>query len=125
MLPNNNRISIDDLDLRILFLLQNLKEGEQITTYDLVKKIFDMNELNNTERIKKNNFLKKRLNKLNSYGIIVVTKDNSLNKHYFDLIAENVEIRKMRIKKMNIDCNAMFLNINERWNVFIRDFFVV
>lgn len=124
MLPNN-RFNIDDLDLRILFLLQKLKEDEQITTYDLVKKIFDINGLNTTERIKKNNFIKKRLGRLNSYGIIEVTNDKSLNRHYFDLIAEKVEVRKIRIKKLNIDSNAMFINVNDNWNVFVREFFVV
>ena len=124
MLPNN-RINIDDLDLRILFLLQGLNKDEQITTYDLVKKLFNVMELNRTEKIKKNNFIKKRLRRLNGYGIIDITKDNSLNKYYFDLIAEKVEIRKMRIKKLNIECNAIFLNINDKWNAFVRDFFVV
>lgn len=121
----NNRINIDDTDLRILFLMQNLKEGSLLSTYDLVKKIFDIREMNNTDRIKKNNFIKKRIMRLNSYGIIDITKDKTMNRQYFDLISEKVEIRKMRIKKLNMDSNAIFLNINNKWNVFIRDFFVV
>lgn len=127
MFPKNNRINIDDLDLKILFLLQNLKECEQITTYDLIKMIFEFEfkQMDNVERRIKNNFIKKRLIRLNTYGIIEITKDNVHNRHYFDLIADNVKIRKMRIKGLDIDCNAMFLNIDNRWNAFVRDFFVV
>ena len=124
MLPHNNRINIDDLDLKILFILQNLNEGEQMTNYDLVKRIFDFKQMDDTERIKKRNFIKKRLVRLNIYGIIELTKDSILDRHYFDLIAEKVIVRKMKVKGLNIDCNAMFLNIDNRWNVFVRDFFV-
>ena len=102
--------------------MQNLDEDEQMTTYDMVKMVFKVNDMNNTEKITKNNFIKKRLKKLNGYGIIDITKDTSLNKYYFDLIAEKVNIRKIRIKKLNINSNAMFINVCDNWNVFVRDF---
>ena len=102
--------------------MQNLDEDEQMTTYDMVKMVFKVNDMNNTEKIKKNNFIKKRLKKLNGYGIIDITMDISLNKYYFDLIAEKVNIRKIRIKKLNINSNAIFINVCDNWNVFVRDF---
>lgn len=118
----NNRMNIDDIDLKIILNFYRLKENKPITTYDMVKKIFDINNLNTNERILKNNFLKKRLRRLSEYGVIEFKKDTKLDKYYFDLIAEKVDLRKARIKKLNIDCQAMYVNINNTWNMFIRDF---
>ena len=116
----NNRINIDDIDLKIILNFYRLNDGESVNSYDMVKRIFDFKNMDNNDKILKNNFLKKRLMRLNQYGIIDIKKNG--DKYYFDLIAEKVELRSARIKKLNIDCQALYININNTWNMFIRDF---
>lgn len=117
---DNNRINIDDIDLKILHNLHKLKKNEQITTYELAKRILDMSD----KKVAKNSFITTRLERLGRYGVIDVKKvgDNPKTTNYYDLIAEKVMIKRITNSKINIDCKAMFVNINGRWNIFVRDF---
>ena len=115
-MENNNRINIDDLDIKIIHQLYNLKSDiELLSTWELTKRIYGASSN------KKNMLVNTRLQRLQDYGIIQIRKKDSINPiNSFDLIADNVFIQKMTIKKSKK--MAMLLNINNNWNIFLRDF---
>lgn len=118
----NNRINIDDIDLKIIYNLYNLKKNEQITTYELAKRIFDMSN----DRNAKNSLITTRLQRLSRYGLIDIKRvgENMRTTNYYDLMAEKVAIKRLKIASLNIDKKAMLINIYDNWNVFLREFLV-
>ena len=104
-------IIIDDIDISILIILNNLpiKKNHELTTTSLAKKIFP-NISNRSTLITRDNQIRSKLRKLNSYGLILIEKKDNIN--YYDLIADNVEIGKLKNFK------SIFLKINGDWCAF-------
>lgn len=65
---------IDDIDLKILKELYDLKPEEAQTTTDIAKKIFDIKE--RWELRKKDSFVRVRLDKLAGENLITIEKVN-------------------------------------------------
>lgn len=107
---------IDDIDLKIIYHLYNLNDDEQITTYELAKRIFSFDSSN---RVVKNNLVTRRLQLLSKYGIIEINKIVATN--YYDLIADKVYFEKFKINGSTL--NGMLVNLNGNWNMFCRSFF--
>ena len=106
-------IRIDEIDLNILQILNNLSindngEKSYLTTTSLTKQIFQ--NLNRNSLVIKDALIRNRLKKLNHYGLILIEKQKNIK--YYDLIANNCRLGKLRNKK------AMYLFINEKWCAF-------
>lgn len=113
---------LTDIDLDIIKYLYNLKGSETITTYSLAKKIFNSDVVSNKNRFysDKQKYIDYRMQKLKDVGIINISKIN--NKKLFTLILNNVYFRKFKDKKREIDAQAIFLKINNDWNIYLTSF---
>lgn len=103
---------IDDIDIKIVKNLYNLKKDETITTYSLAKKIFKENNEKNKSRFftDKANYIDYRMENLAKAGIIEITNNG---KKVYTLILNNV---KKKIKKIRVE--EFKLKINGEWKTY-------
>lgn len=108
---------IDKLDI---FIIKSIyKSKKETTTWKITKNYFNDVDcsIKSGMRIidKKHHLIKNRLKKMETWGIIKITK-NSHNKNVYNLITDNCKISKHKFpdgyKK------AMILKINCLWNIF-------
>lgn len=100
MLHYAKMIKIDQVDLQIISMFKSLKDEEKITTCDIAKKVFDIN--NNYELRIKTTLIQNRLTKLADYGVITIEKKGKTV--YF--------INEKLCHK------ALILNLNGKWHTF-------
>ena len=104
---------IDNLDIHIIFFLYNLKKGEEINTkYDLIKKLFP--EISDYERKKIYTNIKRKLKKLEDYGLI---KTNIKG----DKVERILQIEKIDFKRIKFkDCyqKNICLKIYDEWRTY-------
>lgn len=86
----------DDLSF---FILRNILEKKETTTWDMAKKYFadEISGKRNSKQkerflIKKTNLIKSRLNKMSKEGIVLVSKNSWKNQYV--LLVENVKFLK-------------------------------
>lgn len=84
---------IDKYDIKIIKILYNLKDNEEINTkYDMVKKVFEGSE--EYEMRKNYTRIKRKLAKLEKYGIIKIIKNQ--NKITYQLQTAKIEFKKIK-----------------------------
>ena len=112
-MEGSRSVKIDEIDLKIINHLYHLKKNEQINAYNLADSILKMPK-------QKKDFIAYRLEKMVGYGLIQVKKNGEVNPTYhYGLLEENVRIRKMKIKELGINSQAIFLNLNGKWCSFL------
>ena len=122
---DNNKVHIDDIDLKILTNFYYLKGNEQITTYQITKNIFADSISKEYDKIIKHNLITKKILRLSNYGLIIIKNEydrNGKKIKSFNLIADKILVKRMDIRNI-ISENAMFLKLNGTWNAFVRNFF--
>ena len=114
-------MKIDDVDIRILKELYDLKPEETQTTTDIAKKLFDTNE--RWQLRKKDGFVRVRLDKLAGEKLINIEKVNG--KFAYTVNKENMLFGKAKLKieadgeKLNASYdNFCLLNLNGRAVMF-------
>ena len=106
-------VNIDDIDLKIINHLYHLKRDEKISTYELTTNVLKLPHT-------KQPFVKYRLGNLAKYGIVDVHKNGEVNPtHYYGLLSEKVRVRRMKIKDLGVDSQAIFLNLDGKWCSFL------
>lgn len=106
---------IDEVDLKIIEILYHLPLKEVISLpYGLVKKIYP--SLNDYERKKRYTNIKRKLDKLSSYGVIKLIKDMDSIKNY-QLQSDKVDFKRMKFKDgiKNVVCIKV---TDEGWSAF-------
>ena len=95
------RIEIDSTDIEIVKILYNLKSNENTNTYGVTKKIHP--QCQSSQIGKYHTIIKKKLKKLNKYGIVKIIGDKF---KLYELQVQNVEFKKTRFKSKvyNIFC---------------------
>lgn len=104
---------IDEIDLKIINVLFNLKKGEEVDSrYGLIFKIFP--EGKNANASLYSTRIKRKLKKLTEYGIIKIIENG--NKRCWELQMQNVDFKKMKFKDgfKKVVC----MKIQEEWCAF-------
>lgn len=101
---------VDETDLKLIFLLYNLKKKEYINTNEIAKKICG----NHDELCQKYTGLKNKLRKLSDYGLIKIKEDKE--KREWILQTQKVDIKRMKFK--DGFQKQICLKINNSWCTF-------
>ena len=96
---------IDSTDISILKEFLNL-DGKETTTWEIMKKLYPRGQ------DKEHMNIKRRLDKMEKYGIFFV---NGEPKEYV-LISDNVKKQKILFENKKVDCICIFTS--GRWNAF-------
>ena len=106
-------VAIDDIDIRIIQILDKLNFKEEFSVYKLTRKLFP--ELIKDYAIRsKVVFVTYRLKKLCEYGIIELDKQNGIT--YYSLIADRAYVDHLRIG--NRFQKSCYVCINSKWHVY-------
>jgi len=102
-------MKIDELSINIIKEFYNLKNKEEITTWELSKRIFPL--ANKIERRRKEDLIKKRIQRMPELFKI----KNENNKLIFELLSNNILFKKAKFEDEYKD--AVYLKINNKWQI--------
>lgn len=107
-------VAIDEIDIKIIQILDKLEpEEEEISIYKITKKLFPEIKNDNLKR-KKDAFITYRIRRLCKYGLIEIDKIEGIT--YYCLIANNAYIDHLRIgNKFQKSC---YVCIDNKWYVY-------
>jgi len=108
-------LNIDDVDIEIVKTLWKLKEDEGITTYTIAKKVFPKIK-DSYSLIKKESFIRSRLKRMMSYGLI--SEEQYMGKNVYVLDISKCHFNSLKIDEPKIMVkHASFLQIHGKWIV--------
>ena len=104
--------NVDDLDF---FIISEISEGNE-STWEIAKKYFELGNSNKYEITAKNVLIKKRLEKMASWGMFHISKESGGWRNEYQLIKEHFKIGKHKFPDGYFD--SIQLKINDSWVVF-------
>lgn len=104
---------LTDFDLKILREFSRLKNGEDVTTWDIMKKIFH----DKKDSDLRNKQIKNRINRMAAFGLFSITR-NSPTKYTLD--SNKVYCKKFSYpdNKGKFEGIAVFLNDRGKWEIY-------
>ena len=100
-------MAIDSLDIRILNNLNNLKDGEEISVWKIMRRLFP----DGLDR--ENKLIKRRFERMEEMGLFIIEKNSPRR---FSMIKDNVIFKKTKFPDRISD--SLLLRIKGKWEIF-------